>query len=118
MPIVYRPARAQDLKRADELAGASINDLTKRHGFGSVAAARPPNFQSSCLAEDADGLWVAEEGDDMLGFAWSCVCGCLWFRAQLFVLQVQQGRGIGNELLARTFEQAKKSGASNKALIP
>ena len=77
MPILYRPARAQDLERADQLVVASINDLTQRHGFGSMAAPHPPNFQLFSLKDDADGLWVAEEADEILGFAWSWVCGDL-----------------------------------------
>jgi GNAT superfamily N-acetyltransferase len=117
MPLVYRPARADDFKRADELVVASINDLTERHGFGAIAAPRPPNFQLACLKDDASGLWVAEEADEILGFAWSWVCGELWFLAQLFVAPGQQGRGIGHELLERTFEQARLSGATTKALI-
>ncbi len=98
MPLVYRPARAQDLAPADALVVASINDLTERHGFGSMATARPPNLQLFSLKDDPDGLWVAEDGGDILGFAWSWVCGDMWFLAQLFVDPVQQGRGIGNEL--------------------
>jgi GNAT superfamily N-acetyltransferase len=117
MPLVYRPARAQDLERADAIVVASINDLTKRHGFGPMAESRPPNFQSFCLQDDAGGLWVAEDADEILGFAWSWACGDLWFLAQLFVSPGQQGRGIGQELLKRTLEHAQKSGAANKALI-
>jgi hypothetical protein len=41
----------------------------------------------------------------------------VWFLAQLFVEPVQQGRGIGNELLKLTLEHARKSGAAHKALI-
>jgi len=117
MPLVYRPAQAQDLARADALVVASINDLTERHGFGAMAAARPPAFQLFSLKDDPDGLWVAEDGGDILGFAWSWVCGDVWFLAQLFVDPAQQGRGIGNELLKRTLEHARKSEAAHKALI-
>jgi GNAT superfamily N-acetyltransferase len=117
MPILCRPARAQDLERADRLVVVSINDLTVRHGFGPMAAAHPPNFQLFSLNDDASGLWVAEESDEILGFAWSWSCGDLWFLAQLFVSPGQQGRGIGNELLNRTFEHAQNSGATNRALI-
>jgi ribosomal protein S18 acetylase RimI-like enzyme len=117
MTIQYRPARAQDLERADRLVVASINDLTQRHGFGSMASAHPPHFQLFSLKDDPDGLWVAEEADEILGFAWSWVCGDLWFLAQLFVSPGHQGRGIGNELLKRTFEHAHKSGATCRALI-
>jgi GNAT superfamily N-acetyltransferase len=117
MPILYRLAHAEDLERADELVVASINDLTQRHGFGPMAASHPPNFQLFSLKDDGSGLWVAEEADEILGFAWSWVCGDLWFLAQLFVSPGHQGRGIGNELLKRTFEHADKSGATNRALI-
>lgn len=117
MALVYRPARMQDLEVADELIVRSINDLTERHGFGPIAAGRPPRFQTFSLQDDAAGLWIAEEAGQILGFAFSWICGDLWFLAQLFVLPGHQGRGIGNELLKRTLDHAKHAGAANKALI-
>lgn len=117
MPIRYRPARAEDFVRADDLVVASINDLTERHGFGKIASPRPPHFQLFSLQDDPDGLWVAEDAGQMVGFAWSWVCDDLWFLAQLFVSPAKQGSGIGNELIKRTWEPAQKKGAANKALI-
>ncbi len=117
MPVIFRPARAEELQSAEALVVHSINDLTERHGFGPMATLRPPEFQLFSLRDDPDGLWVAEADGEILGFALSWVCGDLWFLAELFVAPGQQGRGIGNELLARTFEHARKAGASNKALI-
>jgi ribosomal protein S18 acetylase RimI-like enzyme len=117
MPITYRPAREEELARAEELVAGSINDLTVRHGFGRMASARPPHFQAFSLKDDPDGLWSAEDDGEILGFAFSWVCGGLWFLAELFVAPDQQGRGIGNELLSRTMEHARKAGASEKALI-
>jgi GNAT superfamily N-acetyltransferase len=117
MALVYRPARAQDLATAEALVVASINDLTERHGFGPMASASAPNFQLFSLKDDPDGLWVAEDGGNILGFAWSWVCGDVWFLAQLFVDPAQQSRGIGSELLKRTLEHARKSSAAHKALI-
>lgn len=117
MPLVYRPARADELAATDALVVSSINDLTIRHGFGPMAATSPPNFQLFCLRDDPDGLWVAEEGGGIVGCAWSWTCGDLWFLAQLFVDPAQQGRGIGNSLLERTLEHSRKSGAAHKALI-
>jgi len=117
MPLVFRPARAEELQRAEELVVRSINDLTERHGFGPMATLRPPDFQLFSLKDDPDGLWVAEADGEIVGFAMSWVCGELWFLAELFVAPGQQGSGIGNELLARTFEHAKRAGATNKSLI-
>ncbi len=117
MPPVFRTARADELQRAEELVVRSINDLTERHGFGSMAILRPPDFQLFSLKDDPDGLWVAEADGEIIGFALSWVCGDLWFLAELFVAPGHQGRGVGNELLARTFEHAKKAGATNKSLI-
>lgn len=117
MSLVFRPARADDLAATDALVVASINDLTVRHGFGPMAAASPPNFQLFSLEDDPDGLWVAEDDGNIAGFAWSWVCGDVWFLAQLFVDPARQGSGIGNALLERTLEHARKSGAAHKALI-
>jgi GNAT superfamily N-acetyltransferase len=117
MPIIYRPARSTDLVQADELVVGSMNDLSERHGFGKIASLRPPPFQLFSLKDDPDGLWVAEHEGQMVGFAWSWVCGDLWFLAQLFVSPAQQGSGIGGELINRTWEPAQNKGATDKALI-
>jgi hypothetical protein len=85
MPIVYRPARQQELERAEELVVLSINDLTQRHGFGPMASLRPPHFQLFSLQDDPEGLWVAEDDGQILGFSFSWVCGDLRFLAELFV---------------------------------
>ena len=117
MPVAYRPARAEELGRAEGLVVRSINELTERHGFGPMASLRPPQFQLFSLNDDPDGLWVAEDAGQMLGFAFSWVCDDLWFLAELFVAPGNQGRGIGNELLKRTLQHAEKMGAAKKALI-
>jgi ribosomal protein S18 acetylase RimI-like enzyme len=117
MKVIYRPARADELAQAEELVVRSINDLTERHGFGAMATSRPPDFQLFSLKDDPNGLWVAEANDEIVGFALSWVCGKLWFLAELFVAPGHQGSGVGNELLTRTFEHARKAGATNKCLI-
>jgi ribosomal protein S18 acetylase RimI-like enzyme len=117
VPVKYRPADVRDLGAAEELVIASINDLTVRHGFGPMATASHPSFQLFSLKDDPDGLWIAEDGGEIVGFAWSWACGELWFLAQLFVDPAQQGRGIGNELLKLSLEHARQSRAAHKALI-
>lgn len=117
MSVVYRPAREDELEKAEELVVGSINELTQRHGFGKMASPRPAHFQSFSLRDDPDGLWVAEDNGDILGFTFSWVSDDLWFLAELFVAPGQQGSGIGNELLARTLRHAEKNKAEHKALI-
>ncbi|MBZ6076448.1 GNAT family N-acetyltransferase [Microvirga puerhi] len=117
MPLVFRPACADDLQRAQELVVRSINDLTERHGFGPMASVRRPDFQLFSLKDDPDGLWVAEDDDEIVGFAFSWADGDLWFLAELFVAPGQQGRGVGRKLLAHTLDHASKSGAATKSLI-
>jgi GNAT superfamily N-acetyltransferase len=101
MSIVYRPARIEDLQRSGELVVCSMNKLCERHGFGPIATVRPPGFSLFSLSDDPNGLWVAEDDGEILGFAFSWVCGDLWFLAQLFVAPDQQGRGIGRIFLIR-----------------
>ena len=112
MSVAYRRARAEEIERAEELVVRSINDLTERHGFGPMATLRPPQFQLFSWNDDPDGLWVAEDAGQMLGFAFSWVCGDFWFLAELFVSPGNQGGGIGNELLKRTLQHAQKMGAA------
>src|SRR5215475_6017633 len=117
MAVVCRRARMDDLKRADEIVVASINELTERRGFGKMVSSHPPNFQTFSLRDDTEGLWVADDDGEIIGFAWSWVCGELWFLAQLFVSPDRQSDGIGNQLIGKTFAQAQMRGASIRALI-
>jgi ribosomal protein S18 acetylase RimI-like enzyme len=117
MSLIFRPARAGDLQQAQALVVRSINDLTERHGFGPMASVRRPDFQLFSLEDDPGGLWVAQSGDEIVGFAFSWACSDLWFLAELFVAPDRQGRGIGNELLTRTLDHARQSKATNKSLI-
>lgn len=117
MAVVCRPARIDDLARADEIVVASINELTQRRGFGKMASSQPLSFQAFSLADDPAGLWVADDDGEIVGFAWSWVCGELWFLAQLFVAPDRQSDGIGNQLISKTFAHAEARGTSLKALI-
>lgn len=117
MPISVRPARADELVRAEELVASSINDLTVHHGFGPIATTRSPDFQTFCLRDDPRGAWLAEDGGDVVGFALSWVCGSLWFLAELFVAPGRQGQGIGNELLKRTLRHASDAAVTELSLI-
>jgi GNAT superfamily N-acetyltransferase len=117
MSILYRPARADELRATQEHIVRSINDLSERHGFGPMASVRSPDFQLFSLKDDPAGLWTAEENGDIVGTAFSWTAGDLWFLAELFISPSRQGQGVGNELLKRTLGHANKSGAAHRALI-
>jgi len=117
MPILYRPARADELPATQQHVVRSINDLSERHGFGPMASVRAPDFQLFSLKDDPAGLWTAEQDGEIVGSAFSWTCGDLWFLAELFISPDHQGHGVGNELLKRTLEHANTSGASHRALI-
>ncbi len=117
MTIIYRTARAQDLQRGGELVTASINALCERHGFGPIAVVRPPSFSMFSLKDDPEGLWVAEDTGELVGFAFGWACDDVWFLAQLFVSPDRQGCGIGAALLERTLVHAQTSKARIRALI-
>jgi ribosomal protein S18 acetylase RimI-like enzyme len=85
-----------------------MNELSERHGLGPVSAVRPPTFSAFSLSDDPDALWIAEDAGEILGFAFSWLCGDLWFLAQLFVAPEQQRRGIANKLLQRTLDHGRR----------
>lgn len=117
VPLTFRPARAEDLAPATELVVRSMNELCERHGFGPMGAVRPPKFALFSLADDPNGLWIAEDAAEIRGFGFSWVCGDLWFLAQLFVAPGRQASGIGGELLKRTLGQVPEARAATRALI-
>ncbi len=117
MEITYRPARSDDLDAAVRIVQQAINDLRVRHGLAPTHKLRPPLFQTFCLAEDPDGLWVAEADDTIVGFGFSWMMQKFWYLSQLFIKPEMQAKGVGQALLSKTLEQARRNGADNRTLI-
>jgi GNAT superfamily N-acetyltransferase len=117
MAATIRPAGDDDLEAADALVVASINDLTERHGFGSIATQSPPLLQRFSLRDDPEGLWVAEDEGEILGFGFSWTNEDLWFLAQLFVRPDRQADGLGGILMEKALAHARMRGARSRALI-
>jgi len=117
MDITFRPARSADLDAALVIVDRSINDLRVRHGFPSVAGTRVPAFQSLCLNENPEGLWVAEEQGAIVGFGFAWMVEKFWFLSQLFIDPDEQAKGIGQSLLAKALGLARIKDAENRTLI-
>ena len=117
MDITYRPAKFEDLEDAERVVQEAGNELRVRHGRRPWPAPPPIAFPKFCLAEDPDGLWVAEHGDTILGFGFSWMTETFWFLSQLFVRPETQAPGIGQALLSKTLIQAERDGAATLALI-
>jgi len=117
MDITYRPAKPEDLEEAERVVQQSGNALLVRHGGQPWPAPPPTAFPKFCLAQDPSGLWVAEDGDTIVGFGFSWMSEKFWCLSQLFVRPEAQAKGIGQALLAKTLMQAERNGAANRALI-
>ena len=117
MDITYRPAKPEDLEEAERVVQESGNALLVRHGGHPWPAPPPTAFPKICLAQDPSGLWVAEDGNTIVGFGFSWMSEKFWCLSQLFVSPEAQAKGIAQALLSKTLMQAERNGAANRALI-
>src|ERR1700730_17128881 len=117
MDINYRRAELEDLEGAERVVQEAGNALRMRHGRQPWPAPPPIAFPKFCLAEDPEGLWVAEHGGKIVGFGFSWMTETFWFLSQLFVRPETQARGVGQALLSKTLMQAERNRATNRALI-
>jgi GNAT superfamily N-acetyltransferase len=115
--ITYRPANVKDLEDAARVVQEAGNELRVRHGRQPWPSPPPIAFPKFCLAEDPDGLWVAEHDGTIVGFGFSWITEQFWFLSQLFVRPQTQAKGVGQGLLLKTLMQAQRNGATNRALI-
>jgi GNAT superfamily N-acetyltransferase len=117
MDITYRPAKQEDLAEAERVVQQSGSALRVRHGWQAWPVPPATEFPKFCLAQDPTGLWVAEDGDTIVGFGFSWISEKFWCLSQLFVSPETQAKGIGQALLSKTLMQAQRIGAANRALI-
>jgi GNAT superfamily N-acetyltransferase len=117
MDITYRPAKFEDLEEAERVVQEAGNALRRRPGRPLWPAPPPVAFAQFCLADDPDGLWVAEHGGTIVGFGFSWMTERFWFLSQLFVRPETQAKGIGQALLSKTLIQAERNRTTNRALV-
>lgn len=113
--ISYRQGTQQDSAAVFRVFAAALCDLGRRRSVTALSADDPtaiqrmwperePLFQH--LAATAQAFWIAEKGDEIVGYARLVQRDGLALLTEFFVAPELHGRGIGRELFARTFPQA------------
>jgi GNAT superfamily N-acetyltransferase len=101
----FRRAAELDLRAQYELFVAAEGELWHRHGLPWSAAPFQAwsQLHRHLLAEDGERSFVALDGERLVGFSAALVRGATWFLAALFVSPEYQGRGVGRDLLDRSW---------------
>lgn len=106
---LIRPMTEADVPAAERLSAAAYLEVDER---STTPGSRPPALRSPDLAEDwllrtrhllstdPAGCWVAEQGDELAGFATSLRRELLWCLASYAVRPDRQGHGLGRQLFA------------------
>jgi len=108
-----------DIPTIAKVFAEAIDGIGRQHGFlDEPTPVSPPNPQYAFwLTKNPEAFWVAEEGDQVVGYSFSFLRGTLWFLADLFILPEHQGKGIGGSLIAKTLTSWKGRRITNRALI-
>jgi GNAT superfamily N-acetyltransferase len=110
--IAYRLATDEDLPACTEVWHRSISDYQGRLNQPAFPLDLEPlrRLLAHLRATDPEKFWVATRdepaaasGERVVGFGAAYLRGDVWFLAMLFVDPGAQARGLGRELLIRTF---------------
>jgi len=113
LDITYRPAKIEDLEEAERVAQKAGNELRVRYGARPSPAPPPVAFPKCCLAENPDGLWVAERGDTIVGFGFS------WMTERSKTLmQAERNSATNRELITPAYNIASTGLYLNNGLYP
>ena len=117
MDITYRPAKFEDLEDAERVVQEAGNELRVRHGRQPWPAPPPIAFPKFCLAEDPDGLWVAEHGDTIVGFGFSWMTETVLVFVATLCQASNPGEGHRAGSSVENPNASQRNGATNRALI-
>jgi ribosomal protein S18 acetylase RimI-like enzyme len=111
--ITYRPGTAEDSYAVFLVFEHALADLLRRMGHDAPTSIADPAELAAMwderrglydhLALTAEQFWVAEADGAIVGFARAVLRDGVRELTELFVLPTVQARGVGRELLRRTF---------------
>jgi GNAT superfamily N-acetyltransferase len=111
--LTFREGRATDLPAGFALAQHAMHDTALRHGWLADGARAPGEAEvrgrwlrqrplvEFLAAQAGAGLWVCEDGDELVGFAQVARFGAVEVLTDLMVAPSHHRRGVGRDLLAR-----------------
>ena len=124
MTITYRKGTVEDSYAVFQVFTQSIMDLGTRTNTMAITGGNDPAVLQSLwqrrqpmfefLARGAAQFWVAERGNQIVGYARSMEHDGVMDLTEFFVLPNQQSGGVGRELLARAFP---KSAARYRVIV-
>ena len=115
-----RSTTLDDLDACYRVFRAALIDVYARRNLAPPDPPRPVWVaqQEHVLRHDAERCFVAVEGETVVAFAAAWTRGDAWFLASLFVDPTSQGRGVGGELLERTWGGARTRRTLTDAIQP
>jgi len=110
-PITYRRANEADFTPTYDVMLRATGDLNRQHarlepGGSHTPQGRAMVYRRFALRHDGDRFWVAEAGDEVVGFGVATQRDHVWHLTSLHVVPELQGRGVGRELLRRCMAAA------------
>jgi GNAT superfamily N-acetyltransferase len=103
--VDYRRTSEADFAAECAVFTAAEGGVIKRHGFEWTDPDPEPWAlpHKHLLAHDGERSWVAEEGGRIVGFTAAFARDDAWFLSALFVHPEVQARGVGQNLLERSW---------------
>jgi GNAT superfamily N-acetyltransferase len=122
--LTFRPGTVADSYAIFRVFEETLADMNQRFGSTTPTSWQEPRALERMwaerrslyehLAQRAEGFWVAEQDDRVVGFSRSILQDGVRELTELFVLPGVQSGGVGRELLARAFPT---NGARYRSII-
>jgi len=111
-PVLYRPAREDDVPAAADVYRESVADMFVRHGIAQPTPPRDVAIAAFGHVFRTGVFHVAEVDGRIDGIASAVVRDKLWFLSTFWVRPGVQQRGVGTPLLDRVWDDGVRAGAT------